>query len=84
MATAAAAWKDTLDFADDLTVVAWIMAPDTMKTEECARAVADHIEAFWKELGYPRIRCHLERALEPRREFLWCVRSNMFNGLPPH
>jgi hypothetical protein len=60
------------------------MIEDDMMTEHGAHKLAVRLREFWRI--YPKVKFTVEKHGHPRRpsEYLWCVRSNLINGLPPH
>ena len=53
-------------------------------TERGALQLAKRLAKYWAK--YPTAKFRVVELKHPRRpgESLWCVRSNMVNGVPPH
>lgn len=52
-------------------------------TQKAARKQAESIEAFWRDGGYPQVRAWVEAQSIGKDGKVFCVRSNLVNGLPP-
>ena len=54
---------------------------DTM-TQEGARDLAASVAAFWHRKGHSHVKVWTEQ-VATGRVFVYCVRSNLINGMPP-
>jgi hypothetical protein len=52
--------------------------------EKIAQRFARQIERYWAGVGYPTVRCRVERVTQGlNRSWSYEIRSNLIRGLPP-
>ena len=54
-----------------------------LMTAHGAAELAKELEAFWKERGYPGIRCWVQKFTDAHVTYGHGIRSNLLNGIPP-